>query len=66
MDYREDFEFFKAVSDHLYNPGKVFSLKEIMMLLREHPEIIDLNKGMQEAYLQNLDKHTKISIKDQL
>jgi spore coat polysaccharide biosynthesis protein SpsF len=65
LDYQEDFDFFRAVFNHLYKPGEVFSLKEIMMLLREHPEIIDMNKGMQEAYLQNLDKHTKISIKDQ-
>lgn len=65
LDYQEDFEFFKAVFDRLYQPGKTFTLKEIMMLLKKHPEISDLNKGVQEAYLQNLKKHTKVRIKNQ-
>jgi spore coat polysaccharide biosynthesis protein SpsF len=65
LDYPEDFEFFKEVIERLYQPGKVFTLKEIMRLLKEHPEISDLNKGVQEAYLQNLKKHTKVKIKEQ-
>jgi spore coat polysaccharide biosynthesis protein SpsF len=65
LDYPEDFEFFKAVFDRLYVPGNVFTLKEIMRLLKSNPHIIDLNKGVQEAYLENLRKHTKIKLKDQ-
>jgi spore coat polysaccharide biosynthesis protein SpsF (cytidylyltransferase family) len=65
LDYQEDFEFFKAVFEGLYEKGRVFTLKEIMMLLKEHPEILDLNKSVQEAYLQNLKKHTNVKIKQQ-
>lgn len=65
LDYPEDFEFFKAVFDRLYMPGKVFTLKEIMRLLKGNPQIIDINKDMQKAYIENLRKHTKIKLKNQ-
>jgi spore coat polysaccharide biosynthesis protein SpsF len=65
LDYQEDYEFFKAVFEGLYRPDIVFTLKEIMRLLKEHPEISNLNEGVQEAYLQNLKKHTRVKIKQQ-
>lgn len=65
LDYPEDFEFFKAVFDGLYVPGKFFSLKEIMRLLKNNPHIVNINKDMQKAYLENLRKHTKIKLKNQ-
>jgi len=64
LDYPEDFEFFKAIFDRLYVPGKVFTLKEIMTLLKNNPHIININKDMQKAYLENLRKHTKIKLKN--
>ena len=65
LDYPEDFEFFTAVFDSLYVPGKVFTLKEIMRLLKDKPQIKDINKDMQEAYIENLKRHTKIKFKNQ-
>lgn len=65
LDYQEDFEFFKTVFDRLYVPGKVFTLKEIMVLLKDNPQIKDINKDVQKAYLENLRKHTKIKLKNQ-
>ena len=64
LDYQEDFDFFKAIFDRLYLPGKVFSLKKIMKLLQSNPHIININKDLQKAYLENLRKHTKIKLKN--
>jgi len=63
LDYPEDFQFFKAIFEMLYVPGKVFTLKEIVALLKDNPQIIDINKDMQKAYIENLRKHTKIRLK---
>ena len=64
LDYKEDFEFFKEVFNRLYTPNKIFTLKEIIKLLRENPEIMEINKPVQKKYLKNLKKHMKIKIKN--
>ena len=64
LDYQEDFEFFKAVFQHLYQPGRIFSLREIIGLLKRHPEIIEINQHMQEAYEERFKaKYSKIKLK---
>lgn len=63
LDYPEDFEFFTAVFDKLYVPGKIISLEEVMSLLEKNPRIVDINKHAQEKYLKTLKKHTKIRLK---
>jgi len=45
LDYPEDLEFFKAVFAHLYQPGRVFSLDEILRFLRVHPEVVEINRS---------------------
>jgi spore coat polysaccharide biosynthesis protein SpsF (cytidylyltransferase family) len=55
LDYQEDYDFFKAVFEHFY-PGKdFFSLHEILVLLRDHPEIARINEKMQEKYQERYD-----------
>jgi spore coat polysaccharide biosynthesis protein SpsF len=44
LDYPEDFEFFNAIFQGLYENNKVFSLTEILTFLDEHPEVIKINK----------------------
>jgi spore coat polysaccharide biosynthesis protein SpsF (cytidylyltransferase family) len=63
LDYKEDLEFFKEIFDRLYEPGKLFGLKEILNLLKNNPEIIEINRGMQEEYLKNLKRHTKVKVR---
>ena len=50
LDYPEDFEFFKAIYEKLYVPGRVFTLREILSLLKAHPEIVQLNQFRQKEY----------------
>jgi len=50
LDYEEDFQFFSEVIRRLYTPGKVFSLRDILALLKKYPEIAEINKSRQEEY----------------
>ncbi len=45
LDYQEDFELFKRIFDELYKKGEIFTFKEIMILLKNKPEIIEINRG---------------------
>lgn len=54
LDYPEDYEFLKEVFERLYVPGKVFRLKEILTLLKNNPQLIDINKGVQQYYLKGI------------
>lgn len=50
LDYPEDLEFFRAVAAELDRPGEVFSLQEIVDLLRNRPDIVAINAGRQAEY----------------
>jgi spore coat polysaccharide biosynthesis protein SpsF len=50
LDYPEDVRFLEAVIDELERPGEVFSLEEIVALLRRRPDIVAINAGRQEEY----------------
>ncbi|MDP3722495.1 MAG: Gfo/Idh/MocA family oxidoreductase [Candidatus Omnitrophota bacterium] len=50
LDYPEDLEFFQAVFAALYRPGKVFSLDEILQFLRDHPEVVEVNRRCAVQY----------------
>ncbi|MFX1256308.1 MAG: cytidylyltransferase domain-containing protein [Promethearchaeota archaeon] len=45
LDYPEDYEMFKKIFDELYKEGYVFSFEEIMILLKNKPEIMKLNEN---------------------
>jgi len=63
LDYPEDYEFFKAVFNELYSPGKVFTLKKILTLLRRKPHIMEINKHLQQKYTERIQKHAKVKLK---
>jgi spore coat polysaccharide biosynthesis protein SpsF (cytidylyltransferase family) len=66
LDYQEDFEFFKAVFQHLYQPGEVFTLSDIVKLLEQHPEIVQLNQGMQKKYEERFkSKYKRVKLKQE-
>jgi spore coat polysaccharide biosynthesis protein SpsF len=46
VDRREDYEFAKAVYAALDRPGKPFGMDEILALLETHPELRQLNAGI--------------------
>lgn len=63
LDYPEDFEFFKTVFDKLYSPGKIFTLKEIVALLKKDPSIAKINAVVQKKYEEKLKTHPEIKLK---
>lgn len=63
LDYSEDYEFFKTVFFCIGGDSKFFSLREILVLLKEHPEIIEINKKMQSIYQQRYtEKYGAVSL----
>ena len=64
LDYPEDYEFIKAIFHRLYSPGKIFSLVDILSLLRDSPELMDINRKVQEAYTGHLKESAAVKLKD--
>jgi len=56
LDYPEDYAFFKKIFDGLYKPGKVITLKEIIIFIKNNPKIMDINKNVQEKYWKRFEK----------
>ncbi|MBN2562043.1 MAG: hypothetical protein JXQ75_14045 [Phycisphaerae bacterium] len=52
MDYPEDLAFLRAVMDELYEPGSVFGAEDLEKLLKEKPELMDINRKLNEVYWQ--------------
>ena len=67
LDYQEDFEFFKEMFHQFQEQKKFFSLREILHLLKEHPEIVKINEKMQESYKKRYDSiYGKVKLKTKL
>lgn len=56
LDYPEDFELLKRIFDELYVPGKVFTLREVVALFERDPGLMDINRGVQQHYLEGIQK----------
>lgn len=65
LDYPEDYDFFRTVYGHLHRPKDVFSFDEIMALLEAHPEIVAINRGAAALYEANLQRITKIGVREE-
>ncbi|MFA5151879.1 MAG: hypothetical protein WC554_04880 [Clostridia bacterium] len=66
LDYQEDYDFFKTVFKHLYSKSGFFSLREIIQLLIDHPEIVRINEKMQERYSERYNNlYGAVKLKNQ-
>jgi spore coat polysaccharide biosynthesis protein SpsF (cytidylyltransferase family) len=65
VDYLEDFELIKEIYDRLYKEEKIISLKEVMGLLKDHPELLEINKKAQEMYEANIKNAPEPKFKNQ-
>lgn len=50
LDYAEDYAFFTAVSEGLSREGRDTGFSNVMDFLERHPQVADINRGVQEAY----------------
>lgn len=65
LDYPEDLNLVKEVFKRLYSPDKVFTLREILRLLKKEPAIADMNKSVQEKYWKRFKKRTNVKLKSE-
>ena len=63
LDYPEDLRFFVTVFERLYEPGYVFSLREVIDLIEREPWIGEINRGVQARYESNLRKSAPVRLK---
>lgn len=63
LDYPADLEFFKAVFAHLYQPGRIFTLDEILRFLRQHPEVAEINRECGTAFRKRWTSQSAIKLK---
>jgi len=56
VDVKEDLEFVREVYKRLYKKGRIFLMGHVLKLLEEHPELMEINKGIarNEGYLKSL------------
>tara|TARA_B100001123_G_scaffold298922_1_gene333418 strand:+ start:486 stop:1154 length:669 start_codon:yes stop_codon:yes gene_type:complete len=45
LDYPEDYEFIEHVFAELYQPGKFFTMLDILNLVRKKPELLEINSS---------------------
>jgi spore coat polysaccharide biosynthesis protein SpsF len=64
LDYQEDLEVFTRIFEALYRPGEVFGLSEVVRFLKQHPEVMKLNAGLDEAYWQRTREKAQLYFKD--
>lgn len=62
VDHQEDLEFVREIFKRLYTKEKIFYMEDILTLLEEHPELQELNAGIQrnEGYLRSLKQDKKV------
>lgn len=60
MDYEDDFKFFKTVVE---NFNGYFSLRDIVAYLDKNPDVVQINQYLQERFLENQRKKTKMVLK---
>lgn len=63
LDYPEDLKFSKEIFNRLYSPGKIFTLKEILTLLKKNPELTEINKGVTQEYWKRFNQRAKIKLR---
>jgi len=58
VDRIEDLEFVRVVYRHLYRKNNIFSMNEVINLLKKHPKIKKINKGtiINEGYYKSIMK----------
>ena len=58
VDEKQDIEFVKEIYGRLYKEGQLFYMEDILSLLGEHPELLEINKGIlrDRGFLKSLER----------
>jgi spore coat polysaccharide biosynthesis protein SpsF len=62
VDNQEDLLFVREIFNRLYAKEKIFYMEDILILLEKHPELQEINTGIQrnEGYLRSLKQDNKV------
>lgn len=63
LDYPEDMEFFTKIFEHFQCPENNVGLDEIVIYLKDHPEVAAINIGRQQDFLVNQKARTHLELK---
>lgn len=64
LDYEEDLQFFTRVITELFKPEEYYSLDDIIQFLKNNPEVIEINKKVEEKYWENYSKKKVLKNKE--
>ena len=65
LDYEDDLKFFKRIIEHFAGQENNFNLRDVVAFLDNNPEVIKINQHLQERFLENQQKKTKLIIKQE-
>lgn len=65
LDYPEDFTLFKNIFERLYDEKTIFTLDDILNLLRSHPNLLKININMNEVYWQRTKEKANLTYEDE-
>lgn len=64
LDYEEDLAVFRHIFEALYRPGHVASLAEVVSWLKAHPDVMAINRDLQQAYMDRARQKVDIEYCD--
>lgn len=64
LDYPEDFTLFEQIFERLYEEKTIFTLDDIIDLLRSNPELLKININMNEVYWQRTKEKANLTYDD--
>ena len=65
LDYQEDFNFFEAVFNALYDKNPNMPLVDVLSFLDDHQEVVAINSYLNESWAQNQANKTKLLLKQE-
>lgn len=66
LDYEDDYKFFKTIIEHFVSENKKdFNLRDVVDFLDKNPQVIKINQYLQERFLANQRKKTKLVLKQE-
>ncbi len=50
LDYEEDLEVLRRIFEALWREGELFHLEDVVAFLKQNPEVVAINRGVEEDY----------------
>jgi spore coat polysaccharide biosynthesis protein SpsF (cytidylyltransferase family) len=60
LDYEVDLALFRRIFEALYKPGQMFGLAEVVAFLNAHPDLVELNRHVEQEYWQRTAEKARL------